>query len=171
MEYSYRKPVYDPFEVFKPTKAFIKEVLQQLKTRSYEILKQKRENREEDYQIFVWPHLEAEQEKLTRLIRSYEYYLRRGKPGETDSGRINEYDIGRAKSVPITNFYTTKLIKSGGRLKGRCPFHSEKTASFVIYPTNTFNCFGCQASGDVISYIQKTNNLKFIEAVRFLIQK
>lgn len=50
-----------------------------------------------------------------------------------------------------------------------CPFHNEKTPSFVVYPeTQSFYCFGCGAGGDVITFIKKINNVDYIEAVKFL---
>ena len=47
-----------------------------------------------------------------------------------------------------------------------CPFHQEDTASLKIYPaTNTFHCFGCGASGDVISFVRKLYHLDFGQAL------
>ena len=47
-----------------------------------------------------------------------------------------------------------------------CPFHKEDTASLKIYPaTNTFHCFGCGVSGDVISFVRKFHNLDFGQAL------
>lgn len=46
-----------------------------------------------------------------------------------------------------------QLRKTGARYKGKCPFHDERTASFVVYPeTRSFYCFGCMAAGDVIDF-------------------
>ena len=50
----------------------------------------------------------------------------------------------------------------------RCPFHNEKTASFRVYPDNTFHCFGCGAHGDVITFVMKIQNISFNEACRKL---
>ena len=65
------------------------------------------------------------------------------------------------------------LLKRAGRnLKGLCPFHSEKTPSFVVYPeSQSFYCFGCGAGGDAISFIMRAENLEYIEAVKFLAEK
>ncbi|MGI5888408.1 MAG: DNA primase [Oscillospiraceae bacterium] len=66
----------------------------------------------------------------------------------------------------------TKLQRSGKRYRGLCPFHNEKTPSFFIFPdTRSFYCFGCGAGGDVITFIEKAENLTYIEAVRFLAQR
>ena len=64
------------------------------------------------------------------------------------------------------------LKRRGRNLVGLCPFHSEKTPSFNIYPENgSFYCFGCGTGGDVITFIMKIENLDYIEAVRFLAQR
>ena len=61
------------------------------------------------------------------------------------------------------------LKRAGSNLKGLCPFHSEKTPSFTVYPQdNSFYCFGCGAGGDVINFIRKKENLDYPDAVEFL---
>ncbi len=61
------------------------------------------------------------------------------------------------------------LKRAGSNLKGLCPFHSEKTPSFTVYPSdNSFYCFGCGAGGDVITFIRKKENLDYPDAVEFL---
>lgn len=58
------------------------------------------------------------------------------------------------------------LKKAGQNYKGLCPFHSEKTPSFVVSETKQyFTCFGCGASGDVIQYVQRIQNLDFVSAL------
>lgn len=61
-------------------------------------------------------------------------------------------------------------LKRKGRLYGGlCPFHSEKTPSFYVYPdTQSFYCFGCGAGGDVITFIKKINSIDYVEAVKLL---
>ena len=64
------------------------------------------------------------------------------------------------------------LKRTGKNLQGLCPFHNEKTASFTLFPdTNSFYCFGCQAAGDVISFIMRIENLDWIEAVKTAAQR
>ena len=64
------------------------------------------------------------------------------------------------------------LRRRGRTLSGLCPFHSEKSPSFTVYPDNqSFYCFGCQAGGDVINFIRRIENLDYMEAVRFLAQR
>ncbi|BBB33020.1 DNA primase [Thermotomaculum hydrothermale] len=65
-----------------------------------------------------------------------------------------------------------KLERAGSRLRALCPFHSEKTPSFYVNPdSGLFHCFGCKASGDVISFVERIENLDFNEAVKFLAEK
>src|SRR5579864_9669004 len=66
-----------------------------------------------------------------------------------------------------------KLKKAGGQnFVGLCPFHQEKTPSFSVHASRQFfHCFGCGASGDVFSFVQKLENITFPEAVRMVAQK
>jgi DNA primase len=58
------------------------------------------------------------------------------------------------------------LRRQGRRLVGRCPFHEDERPSLVVYPdTESFYCFGCQAGGDVISFVRRAEGLGFLEAV------
>lgn len=64
------------------------------------------------------------------------------------------------------------LKRAGSNLKGLCPFHSEKTPSFTVYPQdNSFYCFGCGAGGDAISFIRKRESLDYPDAVEFLAKR
>lgn len=64
------------------------------------------------------------------------------------------------------------LKRAGSNLRGLCPFHSEKTPSFTVYPAdNSFYCFGCGAGGDAITFIRKRENLDYPDAVEFLAQR
>ncbi len=64
------------------------------------------------------------------------------------------------------------MKKRGRTLVGLCPFHSEKTPSFTVYPeSNSFYCFGCGAGGTPITFVSKIENLDFIDAVKSLAQK
>ena len=76
--------------------------------------------------------------------------------------------IQRNEMVDVAQSYV-QLRRSGRTYSGLCPFHSEKTPSFVVYPeTQSFYCFGCGAGGDVITFIKKINNIDYIEAVKLL---
>jgi len=68
----------------------------------------------------------------------------------------------------VVSSYVT-LKRAGRHKSGLCPFHLEKTPSFVVYPdTQSFFCFGCGVGGDVISFVMKHENLDYMEALRFL---
>ena len=61
------------------------------------------------------------------------------------------------------------LKKAGANHKGLCPFHGEKTPSFVVSEDKQiYTCFGCGATGDVISFVEKHYGLTFKEAVEKL---
>lgn len=67
---------------------------------------------------------------------------------------------------------SVKLQKRGRSHVGLCPFHKEKTPSFHVNPERGFyHCFGCHASGDAIKFVQETEGLEFIEAVRLLAEQ
>ena len=58
------------------------------------------------------------------------------------------------------------LKKRGKNYIGLCPIHSEKTPSFTVSPDKRiWHCFGCRESGDLISFVQKIDNLSFFDAV------
>ena len=60
---------------------------------------------------------------------------------------------------------------AGGRFKGLCPFHSEKTPSFNVSADKGFyKCFGCGKAGDVINFVMETEGLQFTEAVEAIAQ-
>ncbi len=64
------------------------------------------------------------------------------------------------------------LKRSGANLSGLCPFHREKTPSFVVSPTKQiFNCFGCGTGGNVFSFIMKIENVEFYDAVALLAKR
>lgn len=64
------------------------------------------------------------------------------------------------------------LKKAGKNFNGLCPFHKEKTPSFTVDTRKQlFHCFGCGEGGDVISFIEKIENLDFIEAAELLAKK
>src|SRR6478609_6581937 len=67
---------------------------------------------------------------------------------------------------------TISLKKTGKNYLGRCPFHNEKTPSFTVSSEKQiYKCFGCGEAGNVISFVMKTRNLSFPEAVKFLGEK
>ena len=76
--------------------------------------------------------------------------------------------VARNDITDVVGSYV-QLRHRGRTHTGLCPFHSEKTPSFVVYPeTQSFYCFGCGAGGDVITFIRNINNLGYVEAVKQL---
>lgn len=64
------------------------------------------------------------------------------------------------------------LKKAGRNFKGLCPFHHEKTSSFIVSSTKQiYHCFGCGVGGDMISFVMKQERLEFMEALRILADK
>lgn len=74
----------------------------------------------------------------------------------------------RADIVDVIGSYVT-LKRAGSNFNGLCPFHSERTPSFTVFPaTKSFYCFGCGAGGDVISFIMKAENVDYPSAIELL---
>ncbi len=63
------------------------------------------------------------------------------------------------------------LKKSGKAWRGLCPFHGERTPSFYVYPDGHWRCFGCSEHGDLITFVEKTQGLDFIDALSLLAEK
>lgn len=75
----------------------------------------------------------------------------------------------RARIDEVIGGYLQLRNAGGGSKKGLCPFHDEKTPSFQVTPgKGLFYCFGCGEGGDVITFVQKVDNLTFAEAVQRL---
>lgn len=77
----------------------------------------------------------------------------------------------KADIVEVISRYIP-LKKIGRNYKTTCPFHNEKTPSFIVSPDKQiYHCFGCGAGGNVFSFLMKYENLQFPEAVEMLAQK
>ncbi len=86
--------------------------------------------------------------------------------------RIPEEVIAEVRSatniVEVIGEYVP-LVATGRNYKGLCPFHEEKTPSFIVSPDRqTYHCFGCGAGGNVLSFLMKHQGLEFREAVELL---
>ena len=76
--------------------------------------------------------------------------------------------LDRTNIEELVGRYVT-LKRTGSNLVGLCPFHSEKTPSFTVSPDKRmFFCFGCHAGGSAITFVQKIENMDFVDAVAFL---
>jgi DNA primase len=89
------------------------------------------------------------------------------------AGRIRDDDVvlvrERAPIADVIGEAVQLRPAGGGRLKGLCPFHDEKTPSFNVNPAlGYYMCFGCGESGDVISFVRNTEHLSFVETVERL---
>ncbi|MFO7918825.1 MAG: CHC2 zinc finger domain-containing protein, partial [Anaerolineae bacterium] len=75
----------------------------------------------------------------------------------------------RLDIVEVIGEYVS-LQKTGKNFKGLCPFHTEDTPSFVVFPeTQSWHCFGaCSTGGDLLTFIMRQENIEFPEALRFL---
>lgn len=64
------------------------------------------------------------------------------------------------------------LKRAGSNLVGNCPFHSERTPSFTVFPaTSSYYCFGCGAGGDVVTFVMQTENIEYREAIELLAKR
>lgn len=108
-------------------------------------------------------------DKLAGKIRSNKITIAHLK-GEYSNKRVVVTDdmIALAKQVPFNKLLKVYVI--GNRAKALCPFHNEKTPSFVIYgDTNRGHCHGCGRNVDTIQYLVEIKKIKFNEAVLMLL--
>lgn len=77
----------------------------------------------------------------------------------------------RVDVVDLVGQYVA-LKKAGANFKGLCPFHHERTSSFMVNPERQiFKCFGCNRGGDIFTFIQEIENVEFGDALRMLADK
>lgn len=154
---------YNPFDLLPP-KDVIQNAIKQMKTNAMQLLEDIRILRQNPLADWLVEEKQKSHQQLMHKIHRYEMYL-----NGVDISKDWEAAKMRAKERPIQDFYTGGR-KSGNRIIGKCPLHNETTGSFIIYLNqNTWWCFGnCQTGGDVISYIQKTQNCDFKEAIKIL---
>lgn len=92
------------------------------------------------------------------------------------AGRIKQSDIEELKSrlniADIVGDHVSLKSAGVGSLKGLCPFHDERSPSFHVRPgVGYYHCFGCGESGDVYSFVQKTDHLSFTETIERLAER
>lgn len=79
--------------------------------------------------------------------------------------------IARTDMQALVGSYVT-LKRAGANFSGLCPFHSEKTPSFTVFPSdNSFYCFGCGVGGNAVTFVRRIENLEFTEAVALLARR
>ncbi|MGH2934271.1 MAG: DNA primase [Gaiellaceae bacterium] len=86
--------------------------------------------------------------------------------------RIKDSSVEAVKAateiLPLVEDYV-RLRKTGGTYKGLCPFHQERTPSFIVTPARgTFKCFGCGEGGDAIAFVEKLEQVDFVGAIELL---
>ena len=78
--------------------------------------------------------------------------------------------LARTDIVEVVGRYVT-LKKAGINFKGLCPFHGEKSPSFIVSPSRqTYHCFGCGVHGNAVGFLMENTGLGFVEAVKDLAQ-
>ena len=89
--------------------------------------------------------------------------------------RFSDETVNRVKDaadiVEVVSAYTD-LRRAGARFQGLCPFHDERTPSFSVDPVQkVYYCFGCEAGGDIFSFVQEKQGLDFPEAIESLAER
>lgn len=79
--------------------------------------------------------------------------------------------IARTDIESLVGAYVS-IKRAGSNLKGLCPFHSEKSPSFTIFPeNNSFYCFGCGIGGNAITFVRQIEHLDYPDAIQFLAKR
>lgn len=85
--------------------------------------------------------------------------------------QVTEQIKARLSIADVVSGYL-KLDRAGANMKGRCPFHSEKSASFFVSPAReSYHCFGCNRGGDIFSFVQEMEGLDFRGALKVLAER
>ncbi|MGB3304681.1 MAG: DNA primase [Thermomicrobiales bacterium] len=78
----------------------------------------------------------------------------------------------RIDIVDLVTGYVPSLKRAGRSFKGLCPFHQEKTPSFIVFPdSQNFHCFGCGKGGDIFTFYMQVENVEFREALQELAKR
>ncbi len=175
-------------EAVKPARRGVKQKLKFYREKLTELNK----DREEYYNDVICPAHFKEQEFLKEfydysfdeLVKIYERKIKtcvfqlsyldklEGKNLDVNLNGVTELEIAEAKSISIQEFYTGKLSRHTRIRQGKCPFHNDSNASFTIYTQeNTWWCYGCNQGGSVIDFIMMQQNINFLSAVKFILNK
>lgn len=127
------------------------------------------------YVLGGWQYLIEEANKPVEILdneytRRYKElaYLNRG--DEKIKGEITEEIIEKCRDVPVESHIESRVFDIGnGRKNTMCPVHQETKPSFMIYPDNSFHCFGCGLHGkNSIDFMTNVRNYTFVEAIKYL---
>lgn len=162
-------------EIIEAVSLNLKDRKEELETKNKEVLsllttESEKEIAKEVHKISVQNETQEMTHSLKALVRH-----KNAKNTPQSQHRITDTDIVRAKEFPIQDLYIGKLRKQGSKFWGTCPFHVEKSASFVIdTKRNNWHCFGsCGTGGDSIAFYAKMHNLDmrkdFTKIIRALI--
>jgi len=110
-------------------------------------------------------------DKLRYLEKLKQLYAEVQNPNQSPKKQcVSDDQINSARAHLMTTVYPfERLRRAGSRHYALCPFHNEKTGSFVIYQDNSWHCFGCHANGqNAIDFIMRLESLPFVQAVERL---
>lgn len=100
--------------------------------------------------------------ELTRILRESRWLM-----DAINNNTKEELPVAQVKAIPITRLHDfVELKKRGNKYSASCPFHKDKTPSFLINENNLFYCFSCHAKGDAIEFYKKLHNVSFPDAVK-----
>lgn len=81
---------------------------------------------------------------------------------------MKKFDLEKLRKVDFTKFINTHITEASDKRRTLCPFHTEKSSSFFIYPDNSYYCFGCGVHGNAIDFMMKKLGYSFQEACSIL---
>ena len=121
----------------------------------------------------LWPNCEVVSELTKRILHLQRIVaeLRRKSNAREQKEKLGHDAVEKAKKYPLEELcrhYGVVLRRTGRLLQGCCPFHEDRTPSFVVYPDNRWYCFACNEGGDTIEFLRQMEGLSFVEAVRRL---
>lgn len=113
------------------------------------------------YPVDEWEKQLKVVENQVKRFRHYDSIL------NPSADRITDDDIERARQYPLENLIDEPLKTAGGhKKKCCCPFHPEKTPSFMVYTDqNSYHCYSCQRNGTAIDFVMEREGLSFRDTV------
>ena len=89
-----------------------------------------------------------------------------------DNGTIERVmETANSQIVEVVSDYVT-LKRRGINYIGNCPFHNEKTPSFIVSPhKGIFKCFGCSKGGNAVNFLMEHDQMSFVETIKYLGKK